>query len=328
MRRLNIIDKAKQKERKIHKKDIPLGGGMAIFFTTFLVILILFFSQSSTFNLDISAKHLLALFLGSLCIMIGGFLDDKYDLSPRKQILFPVLASLIVILFGIGPREITSPLGGIIKLNYFSFDFFSLNTIFVLSAILVFVWLMLIMYSIKFFDGVDGLATTIVFIGSLVLFFLSLQEKWFDTDIAFLAIIFAGSSLGFLVWNFNPAKIFLGEGGSIFLGFFLGVLAIISGAKIATTMLVMAIPIIDVLRVLIIRIKNKKPIYVGDKEHIHHRLLEKKYSQKQVVYILASISFLFAISALYLQTTARVLVFLFLVFLMLITVFLSGLKKI
>jgi UDP-GlcNAc:undecaprenyl-phosphate GlcNAc-1-phosphate transferase len=255
-------------------------------------------------------------------------LDDKYDLSPRKQILFPVLASLIVILFGIGPREITSPLGGIIKLDYFSFDFFSLNTIFVLSAILVFVWLMLIMYSIKFFDGVDGLATTIVFIGSLVLFFLSLQEKWFDTDIAFLAIIFAGSSLGFLVWNFNPAKIFLGEGGSIFLGFFLGVLAIISGAKIATTMLVMAIPIIDVLRVLIIRIKNKKPIYVGDKEHIHHRLLEKKYSQKQVVYILASISFLFAISAFYLQTTARILIFLFLVFLMLITVFLSGLKKI
>lgn len=328
MQKMKIFDRAKTKKRKIHKKDIPLGGGLAIFFSSFLLIFILFFLDIENFNIDISNKHILALFLGSVLIMIGGLLDDKYDLSPKKQIIFPILAALIIIIFGIGPQEITNPFGGVLRLDLGPINIFGLNTIFTLSGLLVFIWLMLMMYSTKFLDGVDGLATSIVFIGAIVLFFLSLEEKWFDLNTAFLAIIFAGSCLGFLVWNANPAKIFLGEGGSIFLGFFLGVLAIISGAKIATTLLVMAIPIIDVLRVIIIRLKNKKSIFEGDNEHIHHQFLKKKYSQKQTVFILSFISILFALSALYFQTRGRILIFLFLLFTMLLTLFIGRFKKI
>jgi len=328
MKKNNILDKASKKTRKIHKKDIPLGGGLAIFISCFLIILFIVLSKNYYFYINVLPKQLFALFLGSLVLMIGGFLDDKYDLKPKKQIIFPILASLIIIVFGIGPHNITNPFGGFINLSNISFSIFSLGNFVVLADLLVFSWLMLIMYSTKFLDGLDGLTTSIVFIGSLVIFFLSLQEKWFDKDVAMLAIVFAGSCLGFLVWNFNPAKIFLGEGGSLFLGFFLGVLAIISGGKIATTMLVMAIPIIDVLRVVIIRIKNKKPIYKADNEHIHYKLLKRGYSQKQVLFILCVLSFLFGINALYMQTSGRFFMFVCLVFLMLVTLFLDKLKKV
>lgn len=328
MRKMAIFDKAKKQSRKIHKKDIPLGGGLAIFISVFLLIFSLLLSKSHFFYIDVLPRQILGLFVGSIIIMVGGFLDDKYDLRPRYQILFPILASLSIIFFGIGPHFITNPFGlGTIDLSRFTFKIFNFGNFVLLADLLVFVWLMLMMYATKFLDGLDGLASGVSFIGSIVIFFLSLQDKWYQPDVAMLAIIFAGACLGFLLWNWSPAKIFLGEGGSIFLGFFLGVLAIISGGKIATTMLVMAIPILDIFRVIIIRWKKGQAIYKGDNEHIHHKLLKIGFSQKQTVLILFFFSFLCGMGALFFQTGGKVLTFIFLSIVMLMILFFSSVKN-
>ena len=136
------------------------------------------------------------------------------------------------------------------------------------------------------------------------------------------------SCLGFLVWNFHPAKIFLGEGGSLFIGFILGVLAIISGSKIATTLLVMGLPMLDVARVIFMRIRKRKSIFVGDSEHLHFRLLHSGLDQRQTVLLLYVIAFAFGISTLFLQTNQKLIALLFLFMLMMLLVLYFSKKKV
>lgn len=318
MRKLGVIDKVKREKRKIHKKAVALGGGLAIFISVFLVVGFILWGGNN-FEHDIVPRNLFGLFIGGFILMIGGFLDDKYGLSPVKQIGFPILAALTIIGFGIGPHIITSPFGGTFDLSQWKIQFDGLGTLVVVADFLVFMWLIGMMFTTKFLDGLDGLVTGIVSIGALVIFFLSLQQEWYQPEVALLSIIFAGACFGFLVWNWYPAKIFLGEGGSLFTGFMLGSLAIISGGKIATTLLVVAIPMLDVIRVIIRRIQKKRPVYVGDDEHLHFRLLATGLSQKQAVFLLYAISFLFGISALFLQSKQKLMALVFLFVLMLLT---------
>jgi UDP-GlcNAc:undecaprenyl-phosphate GlcNAc-1-phosphate transferase len=247
-----------------------------------------------------------------LVLIVGGIFDDKYNLRPRLQIVFPILAALIVIIFKIGPTSITNPWGGVINLA--NLQFASLIS---LADVLVFVWLMGVMFTTKFLDGLDGLVSGVVGIGALMIGFLSLQDKWLQPEVATLAFVFAGVMLGFLFWNFYPAKIFLGEGGSLFTGFILGSLAIISGGKIATTLLVIGVPMLDVVRVVIMRLKAGRPFYKGDSEHLHFRLLQSGLSQKQTVWLFYIISFLFGITTLFLQSRQKLMALLFLFVLML-----------
>lgn len=309
MNKLEITDKPKTEKRKIHKTKIPYGGGLAIFFS-FFVIVFLVYSFSDLLEPGIGFRQLLALFFGGLVIMVGGFLDDKYSLSPKKQIIFPLLASLIVLFLGIAPDFITNPWGGVFDLNSLSLGFLTL------SDFIVFFWLMGMMYTTKFLDGLDGLVTGIVMIGSLVIFFLCLQDNWYQPDIALLTIVFVGALSGFLLFNFHPAKIFLGEGGSLFTGFILGCLAVISGSKIVTTLLVVGVPMLDVGRVIIRRWQKHKPIYKGDSEHLHFRLLKSGLTQVQVVLLMYSISFLFGVTTLFLQSRQKMIALLFLFVLM------------
>lgn len=309
MLHLGIIDLPRTEERKIHKKKISLGGGLAIFVSFF----ILAFLFRNSLGHNISQNHLLALFLGGLVLMIGGIVDDKYKLKAKQQIWFPISAALIMVLFKIGPQVITNPLGGV-----FDIGFWHIGQFMVLADLVVFFWLMAMMFTTKLLDGLDGLVTGIVAIGALMVFFLSLQDPWYQPDVALLAILFAGACIGFLVWNWYPAKIFLGEGGSLFTGFMLGSLAIIAGGKIATTLLVMGIPMLDIVRVIILRIKRGKPIYVGDSEHLHFRLLQSGLSQRQAVLLFYAISFLFGITTLFLQSRQKLIALLFLFLLMLL----------
>lgn len=316
MQKIDIVDRPTQK-RKIHKKNIPLAGGLAIFLTFFLFIFWALFIGKNI-GTDITSHHIWGIFFGGLILMIGGLLDDKYTLSPGKQIWFPVLASIVVLGFGIGLESVTSPFGGALLLDTFSFSLFGLGNFLVLADILVFFWLMSMMFTTKLLDGMDGLSTGIVTIGAIVVFFLSQQPQWFQPEVSLFATIFIASCLGFLVWNFHPAKVFLGEGGSLFIGFILGIMAIISGSKIATTLLVMAIPMLDVIRVIILRLKKKKSIFVGDSEHLHFRLLNSGLGQRQAVLLLYSIAFVFGISTLFLQTNQKLIALLFLFILMLL----------
>ncbi|MDD2656966.1 MAG: MraY family glycosyltransferase [Patescibacteria group bacterium] len=304
MRKLEIVDKAGKEKRKIHKKSIALGGGLSIFFSFFLSVLIAWIFADN-FTYEIFGRNLFGLFLGSFVLVLGGLLDDKYVLRPKLQILFPFLATIIIIFSGIGPHVISNPFGGYLPLDFWKISFGSLGTFVVVADLLVFFWLMGMMFTTKFLDGLDGLVSGVVSIGAVVLFFFSLQRQWYQPDVAMLAIILAGATLGFLVWNWFPAKIFLGEGGSLLTGFLLGTLAIISGGKIAITLLIMAVPILDVARVIVIRIKNKKPIYVGDNEHLHFRLLASGLSQKQAVLLLYALSLAFGLTALFLQSSQK-----------------------
>ena len=317
MRRWGIVDRVKREKRKIHRRTVPLGGGWAVFLSIVLVTSAVML-WGDFFIEDIVPRNLPGMLLGGLVLMIGGTLDDRYTLRPRYQMAFPILAALVIILFGIGPHEITNPFGGTFDLSRFHITIDGLGTWVILADFLVFIWLMGMMYTTKFLDGLDGLVSGVVAIGALIIFFLALQPQWYQPDVALLSIIFAGALLGFLIWNWHPAKIFLGEGGSLFAGFMLGSLAIVSGGKIATTLLVVALPMLDVIRVIIRRFQKNKPIYQGDKEHLHFRLLDSGLSQRQAVLLFYTISLLFGMSALFLQSRQKLIALVFLFILMLL----------
>ncbi len=303
MHKLHIVDEPKAQTRKIHKKKIPLGGGLAIFLSFFIVVALAW--QSKSIGVEVLPKHVLALFLGGLVLMIGGLLDDKYNLRPVKQIWFPIIASIIVIVFGIGPHAFSNPFGGLVDVSRFKISFGDFGNLIVIADAIVFIWLMGMMFTTKFLDGLDGLVAGVVTIGSLVLFGFTIQDKWLQPEVALLSIIFAGACFGFLIWNWHPAKIFLGEGGSLFAGFILGSLAIISGAKIATTLLVVAVPAIDVARVIIRRIQKGKSIAVGDNEHLHFKLVASGMSHRQVVLLMYAISGSIGLSSLFLESSQK-----------------------
>ena len=289
--RFSIVDKPGA--RKIHKKATPLLGGVAVFLAFFIT---LFFYSDRFLAGNLELSHLLGFFLGGLIIIIGGVLDDKYNLSPKIQIIFPLLAVVAVILGGVEIEKMTNPFGGMINLA----DFFPLG------PILIMAWLLGMAYTTKLLDGVDGLVSGIGAIGSLIIFLFTTTTTFFQPDIALAALILAAASLGFLVLNFHPAKIFLGEGGSLFFGYALGVLSIISGSKIAIALLIMGIPILDVLWTIVRRlIKGQNPFRFADNKHLHHRLLSLGLSQKQTVLIFYFFAAIFGGSGLFLQSKGK-----------------------
>ncbi len=294
--------------RKIHKKPTPLLGGLGIFLAYFLL---LFIFSNHFLSGDLNIFHLLGFFVGALIIIIGGVLDDKYNLRPARQIIFPLLAILAVVLGGIEIIRISNPFGGV----------FDLNKYFFLSPLLISFWLLGMMYTTKLLDGVDGLVSGVGAIGSFIIFLFTLTPNYYQPDIAFAALLFAGAVCGFLIFNWHPAKIFLGEGGSLLIGYVLGVLAIISGAKIAMALLIMGIPILDVFWTILRRLfKGKNPFKFSDKQHLHHRLLGLGLSQKQTVLVFYTLSFVFGFSGLFLQSRGKFIALIFLALLMFLTV--------
>jgi len=227
--------------------------------------------------------------------MIGGFLDDKYKLKPAQQIVWPILAIISVIVGGVEIEKITNPLGGYFYLG-------------ALSAILISFWLLGMMYTTKLLDGLDGLVTGMTAIGAVVIFLFTMSEKYYQPDIGLAALVLAAACLGFLFFNWHPAKIFLGEGGSLFLGYALGVLSIISGGKIAIALLVMGIPILDVAWTIIRRLaEGKNPFRFADRKHLHFRLLNMGLSVRKSVLFFYAASIIFGLAALFLQSKGKVL---------------------
>lgn len=308
--KLKIVDRP-DAERKIHSKPMPLLGGAALFLSFSLAVIYYSFISGDILTKYYLPKYIIGFLLGGAVLMIGGFLDDKYNLKPGRQIIFPVIACLIMIASGVGVHFITNPFGGIIRLDQPKFEILRIAGVPYRLApwadLFAFIWLLGMMYTTKFLDGLDGLVSGITVIGALVIFFLSFNPIVAQPQTALIAIILAGSSLGFLVFNFHPAKIFLGEGGSLFCGFALGVLAIIAGGKIATALLIMGIPILDVLWVILRRLfwEKKSPFSAPDKKHLHFRLLDVGLSQRQAVLFLYFLTLLFGISALLLQSIGK-----------------------
>lgn len=312
----NILDLPDNGGRKIHKKPIPLLGGLALIISVSLSII--GYLHFYTPNLAIvPIKFFLGILLAGLTLAVGGFLDDKYTLPPKVLWLFPALASLIVVTSGIGVgiKFISNPFGEAIYIGH-TISIFFLK--FSLSALLIWIWLMGMIFTTKFLDGLDGLCSGIGLIASLTFFCLSLTEKINQPITASLSIILAGALVGYLFFAFYPASIFLGEAGSTFIGLMLGVLSVILGAKIATALLVMGIPILDVAWAIIRRMYYKQSPFKADKSHLHHRLLDIGLSQKQAVLSLWTISAIFGATALFLQSKGKLIALIILFILMLV----------
>lgn len=292
-------------ERKIHKQAMPLLGGTAIFLTFFLV---LFLKRQELLATDLDPRHYIGFFMGGFFLMLGGFLDDRFNLRPGKQLLFPLLAVLSVVAGGVSIEKITNPFGGFIYLGWW-------------SAVLIGFWLFGMMYTTKLLDGLDGLVTGISSIGAFIIFLFTLTTQYYQPDIALTSLILSASAFGFLLWNFHPAKIFLGEGGSLFLGYALGVLSIISGGKIAVALLIMGIPILDVLWTIIRRLAHgKNPFKAADRGHLHHRLFDLGLGQRRTVLIFYFFATIFGLSGLFLQSLGKMLAVALLLVIMLIII--------
>ncbi|MFA6550998.1 MAG: MraY family glycosyltransferase [Patescibacteria group bacterium] len=309
--KFSVVDRP-DSARKIHKKAIPLLGGLAIFVSFFLA---LYFNLNDVLARGLTGAHLVSFFLGAFVIVIGGVLDDIFNLSPRKQIIFPLLACAFILLGGIGIGKISNPWGG---LFYFSG---------LISALITVCWLLGMMYTTKLLDGVDGLVSGLGAISGVIIFLFTTTTKYYQPDVGLMALIFAAACLGFLFFNFYPAKIFLGEAGSLFIGYVIGILAIISGGKIAIAMLVMGIPILDVAWTILRRaLKKKNPFTMPDKMHLHHRLLALGLSQRQTVLLYYFLASAFGLAALFLQSRGKLMAFGMLAILMAGLVFLSLIK--
>lgn len=307
--RLKIVD-IPDEPRKIHTRSTPLLGGVGIFAGLLLVLWYTALATPYLTSTALQLKHLVGLSLGGLVLILGGVLDDKYNLSPLRQIIFPVLAALIVIASGIGMRVITNPFDGTFSLVAWERVLFWWQGVGYRltfpADLITFVWLIALMYTTKILDGLDGLVSGLTLIGALMVFLLATVTKFFQPEVGLLAMIVGGAFAGFIFFNWHPAQIFLGTGGSTLAGFMLGTLAIISGSKIATTLLVVGIPLLDLVWVALRRtlVERKSP-FRADRAHLHFRLLDAGLSHRATVAVFWILAAGFGVTTLFLQSAQK-----------------------
>jgi UDP-GlcNAc:undecaprenyl-phosphate/decaprenyl-phosphate GlcNAc-1-phosphate transferase len=270
-----VDDPAKHKHPAIiHKKPIPRGGGIPLFVGAFFASIIFL-------PLD---KVIIATIFASFVSLVVGVLDDKFDLSPYLRFLVNILCAVFVVFMGASVPFITNPFGGILFLNNMNLPFLHTLSLPLLSDLIAILWIVWVMNMLNWSKGVDGQMPGIVMISAIVIGILSLRFYPLDltsATAATLSFIVAGAALGFLIFNFYPAKIFPGYGATaIYL--MLAVASILSGAKLATAILVMGVPMTDGLFTILRRILSGKSPFWHDKKHLHHLLLSLGLSQRRV----------------------------------------------
>ena len=276
--KIGAVDKPN--ERKVHTKIMPRMGGLAIYLSFFAV---LFLSHEMTM------QHI-GLLTGGTVLVLVGIIDDKTDMPAKIKLLGQIFAACIVVAAGVRVEFMTNfILGGVFPLYIFSVPFTVL-------------WIVAITNAVNLIDGLDGLAagTSIIAAATMAISGYATGQ----TEMAAMALILIGASLGFLKYNFHPAKIFMGDTGSMFLGYNLSVLAIMGFTKsftvlsLVTPILVLAIPILDTLFAIIRRKLNNKPIFKPDKNHLHHCLLNYGFSHRNTVLIIYAVSAVLALCGL------------------------------
>ena len=283
--KIGAVDVPRDK-RRVHKRPTPRIGGLAIIFG-FLVAII-------SFN-DSWTKELVSILIGVGILGVLGIIDDSKELDAKLKFVVQIVAALVVVIFGdIRISVMSNP-------NVFSENPYIIFPQW-LSITVTVLWIVFMTNAVNFIDGLDGLAAGVSAIMSMSLVFIAIT--YHEYEIALLGIALMGACFGFLPFNFKPAKIFMGDTGSMFLGYMLSVLSVQGMFKsyavisFAVPIIMLGLPLFDALFAMLRRLLTGKNPMSADRGHLHHRLYDMGFSQKQTVFILYAISGVLGITSI------------------------------
>jgi UDP-GlcNAc:undecaprenyl-phosphate/decaprenyl-phosphate GlcNAc-1-phosphate transferase len=308
-KKYSIVDDPKSNiNRKKQRYPIPLLGGSGFVIVSTLVSLLLVFFRNSSFlnlgdlvSISTDKPSIFWISISIIILLIGGFLDDKYQLKPKWMVI-PIISALIIAIFpgNLVVTTLSYPLNSILPQN-----------IVFLPQLLSFLWLGSCLAATKFLDGHDGLVTTVGIISLLSIASVSLFASVAQPLTFGLCLVWIAGLCGYLPSNFPDARSYLGEGASEVIGFVIGVLAIISGAKIASAATVIGWFILDIIIVMFIRILKKESPFSGDRLHWHFRLLDFGFNKIQVLVITTILIIITSHFGLSFTTDKKFIVFVF-----------------
>lgn len=270
--RWNIVDLPNY--RKIHTEVTPRFGGIAIFIGSMLGLLYLYPKN----------EHMFAIILGALVIVITGTLDDRYDIRPSVKLTGQFIAASFLVSSGLIIEQITLPLIGQIDLGF-------------VSVLVTVFWVIGITNAINLIDGLDGLATGVSTIALICILIMAIIDS--QLIVVYFSTVLIGANLGFLYHNYYPAKIYMGDTGSNFLGYMIAVISMLGLFKnvailsFLVPIIILAVPIFDTLFAIVRRVRNKESIMMADNKHIHYQLLRIGFSHRVSVLIMYGFSVLF-----------------------------------
>ncbi|GGE57061.1 undecaprenyl-phosphate alpha-N-acetylglucosaminyl 1-phosphate transferase [Pullulanibacillus camelliae] len=279
--KFNIVDKPN--ERKVHQKIMPYLGGVSIalgFFAGYLYLI----PQIDSLH----ASSLTAFLVGGIIILATGVIDDKYNLPPKYKLLGQTLAAVLVVVSGFTISFVQLPIIGRIEFGW-------------LSIPITIIWIVGITNAINFLDGLDGLASGVSSIALCSMLIMSILNNQV-LAIGF-SVILLGGTVGFLFFNIHPAKIFMGDSGSMFIGYTMAIISILGLFKSLTIfslivpIVILAVPIFDTSFAIIRRVAKGQKISTPDKLHLHHQLLKMGFSHRTTVFIIYIISLFFGAAA-------------------------------
>lgn len=273
-------------ERRVHTKPIPRLGGLAIF----VAVMISFW-----LFVDLPTHKFIGIFLGSLLIVFMGFIDDIKPIKAKYKLIVQVIAAFVLVFSEIRITGVSRffDLGHTILIDDF------------MSAFISVIWIVGITNTLNLIDGLDGLTGGVSTISALTLAYVAFING--RIEVAIMTLIIAGACSGFLPYNFNPARIFMGDTGALFLGFILAAISIEGGIKGATTfaffapVLALAIPIFDTFYAIVRRLAKGQHPFEADKGHLHHRILDMGFGHRRTVLFIYLISTLFGLSGVLLM---------------------------
>ncbi|MEK3857178.1 glycosyltransferase family 4 protein [Cytobacillus sp. FSL H8-0458] len=280
--KINATDKPNQ--RKVHAKIMPRLGGLAIFIGVI----------AGYFAAGLYTQKMTGIIIGAFIIVIIGILDDKYELSAKYKLIGQIMAAAVVVSTGL-------------TIDYISIPFLEKFNLGILAIPITVLWIVAITNAVNLIDGLDGLAAGISAIGIATIGIMAgIHGKFL---ILTLAVIVLASTVGFLFYNFHPAKIFMGDTGALFLGYAIAVLSLLGLYKSVTLfstivpVIILGVPVFDTAFAIIRRVINKKPISAPDKSHLHHRILALGLSHRNTVLVIYLLGILFSISAILFSTS-------------------------
>ena len=308
--RLGAID-IPDSERRVHERPIPRTGGLAVAIS-FVTVGVLGFAASQIFDIALPGRPVRAAEIAGLMAGVGigaliGYLDDRFQLRARWQFGAQLLLAGIALVSGIRIDRLPNPLGD----RAILFDGSDIGTVAAIAATTL--WIVGMLNSANFVDGLDGLLTGVSLIAVTTLGVISLFVPPIQPVVAMLCALLAGALLGFLPYNFHPARVFIGTAGVFAVGYALAVLSVLGTAKVAVALLVLGVPVIDTFWIIIRRVAAGRSPFDADRGHFHHRLLDLGLTHRQAVLLIYLLCIVLAVLSLALSGRGQISAFLIIV---------------